>query len=66
MQGNDMYFTRIGHAVLELLSFKVGSRNQQRGISLFQFFDNLQKYEAHFTENDVASDKSQFLQIPKI
>ena len=66
MKGNDMHFTRIGHAVLELLSFKVRSGNQQRGISLFQVFDNLRKYEAHFPENDVTSDKSQFPQIPKI
>ena len=33
MLENDMYITGIGQAVLELLSFKVGSGNHQRGIS---------------------------------
>ena len=54
-----MYFTGIGQAVLELLSFKVKSGNHQRGIS----FRNFQKYEARFTENDIAYDKSQFPNI---
>ena len=31
-----MYIAEIGQAVLELLSFKVRSGNQQRGISLLQ------------------------------
>ena len=35
MLDNDMYITGIGQVVLELLSFKVGSGNHQRGISLF-------------------------------
>ena len=39
MLGNDMY---IGQAVFELLSFKVGSENHQRGISSRQkFFGHL-------------------------
>ena len=33
---NDMCITVIGQAVLELLSFKVGSGNHQTGISLLQ------------------------------
>ena len=33
-----MYITGIGQAVLELLSFEVGSGNHQTGISLFQKF----------------------------
>ena len=33
-----MYIAGIGQAVLELLSFKVGSGNHQRGISLLQKF----------------------------
>ena len=33
-----MYIAGIGQAVLELLSFKVGSRNHQTGISLRQKF----------------------------
>ena len=38
MLENDMYITGIGQAVLELLSFKVGSGNHQRGVSLLQKF----------------------------
>ena len=34
MLENDMYIAGIGPAVLELLSFKVGLGNHQRGISL--------------------------------
>ena len=33
-----MYVTGVSQAVLELLSFKVGSGNHQRGISLLQKF----------------------------
>ena len=36
MLENDMYITVIGQAVLELLSFKVGSGNDQTGISLLR------------------------------
>ena len=36
MLENDMYITAVGQAVLELLSFKVGSGNHQTGISLPQ------------------------------
>ena len=50
-----MYITGIGQTVLELLSFEVRSGNHQIGISL----ENLQTYEAHFTKNDVTTDKSQ-------
>ena len=42
-----MYITRISQAVLELLSFDVGSGNRQRGISLLR---NFRKYEARSTE----------------
>ena len=38
MLGNDMYIAGIGQAVLELLSFKGGSGNHQRGMSLLQKF----------------------------
>ena len=34
MLKNDMYIAEIDQAVLELLSFKAGSGNHQRGISL--------------------------------
>ena len=37
----DMYITGIGQAVLELLSFKVESRNHQRGISLLHKFSEI-------------------------
>ena len=35
------YITGIGQAVLELLSFKFGSGNHQRGISLLQKFSDI-------------------------
>ena len=41
MLENDMYISGIGQAVLELLSFKVGSGNHQRGISLLQKFSDI-------------------------
>ena len=37
MLENDMYIAGIGQAVLELLSFEVGSGNYQRGISFRNF-----------------------------
>ena len=64
MLENDMYITRIGQAVLELLRFKVGSGNHQRGISLIKKFSDMvcnirlipQKMTSHL-------DKSQFPNI---
>ena len=41
MLENDMCITGIGEAVLELLSFEVGSRNHQRGIFLPQKFSEI-------------------------
>ena len=41
MPENDMYIAGIGQAILELLSFKVGSGNHQRGISLLQKFSDI-------------------------
>ena len=41
MLEKDMYITVIGQAVLELLSFKVGSGNHQTGISSFQKFSEI-------------------------
>ena len=38
MLENDMNIAVIGQAVLELISFKIGSENHQRGISLLQKF----------------------------
>ena len=36
-----MYVAGIGHAVIELLSFKVGSGNHQREISLLKKFSKI-------------------------
>ena len=58
-----MYIARISQAVLELLSFTVGSGNHQRGISLLQKCSESFGNEACFTENDVTYDKSQFPNI---
>ena len=41
MLENDMYIAGIGQAVLDLLSFKVGSGNHQRGMSLLQKFSEI-------------------------
>ena len=41
MLENDMYIAGISQAILELLSFKVESGNQQRGISLIQKFSDI-------------------------
>ena len=41
MLENDMYITVIGQAILELLSFKVGSGNHQTVISLLQKFSEI-------------------------
>ena len=41
MLENDMYIAGIGQAILELLIFKVGSGNHQRGISLLQKFSDI-------------------------
>ena len=41
MLENDMCITGIGQAILELLSFEVGSRNHQTGISLPQKFSEI-------------------------
>ena len=41
MHENDVCTTVIGQAVLELLSFKVGSGNHQMGISLPQKFSEI-------------------------
>ena len=41
MLENDMYIAEIGQAVLDLLSFKAGSGNRQRGISLLQKFSDI-------------------------
>ena len=64
-----MYITGIGQAVLELLSFEVGSGNHQMGISLLQKFSEIlgQINETRLTENDVShltSHNFQTLEMP--
>ena len=63
MLENDTNITEIGQAVLDLLSFKVGSGNHQRGLSLLQKFSDIFGNMARSTENGVTSDKSQFSNI---
>ena len=59
MLENDMCITVIGQAVLELLSHKSRVTESPNGNLLTsEIFGNLRKYEAHFTKNDVISDKS--------
>ena len=55
MLENNMYITVIGQAVLELLSIKSG-----QGITKLEspYVRNFRKYDAHFTKNDIISDKS--------
>ena len=61
MLENDMCVAEIGRAVHELLSFKFGSGNHQREISLLQrFSDIFSNMRLVPLKNDVTSDKSQF------
>ena len=66
MLENNMYITGIGQAVLELLSFKVGSGNHQRGISLIQKFSdmigNIRLVRLKMTSH-LTSHNSQILKI---
>ena len=55
MLKNDMYVTVIGQTALKLLSRVRESPNGNLLTS--EIFGNFRKYEAHFTENDVISDK---------
>ena len=61
MLENDLYFAEIGQVVLELLSFKVGSGNHQRGIFVLQkssdIFGNMRLIPLKMI------DKSQFSNI---
>ena len=66
MLENDIYIAGIGQAVLELLSFKVGSRNHQKGISLLQkfseIFDSMRVVPLKMTSH-LASHNFQILKI---
>ena len=62
MLENDTYIAEIGQAVLGLLSFKVGPGNHQRGLLLLKEFSDIFR-NMRLDENDVTSDKSQFLNI---
>ena len=61
-----MYIAGIGQAVLELLSFKVGSGNHQRGISLLKnfsgIFSNMRLVTLKMTSH-LTSHKFQILKI---
>ena len=61
-----MYIAEIGEAVLELLSFKVGSRNHHRGIFLLQkfsdIFGNMRLVSPKMTSH-LTSHNSQMLKI---
>ena len=66
MLENDTYITGIGQAVLKLLSFKIWSGNDQRGISLLQksseIFGNMRLVSLKMTSN-LTSDNFQILII---
>ena len=66
MLKNDMYIAEIGQAVVELLSFKVGSGNHKRGISLLQKFseelDNMRLISSKMTSH-LTSHNFQILKI---
>ena len=66
MLGNDMCIAGIGKAVLELLSFQVGSRNHQRGLSLLQKFSDIfgnMRLVALKMTSQLASHNFQILKI---
>ena len=58
-----MYIAGIGQAVLKLLSFKIGSGNHQRGISLPQKFSDMFGNTRLVSLKIATSDKSQFPNI---
>ena len=67
-----MYIAGIGQAVLELLSFKVGSGNPQRGISLLQKFSEMfgniwlgsSKMTSHLTSHNFQTLKVNIFSKP--
>ena len=61
-----MYIAGIGQAVLELLSFKVGSGNHQRGMSLLQKFSKIFGIMRLVTLKMTSYLKSHNFQILKI
>ena len=66
MLENDMYIAGIAHAVLQLLSFKVGPVNHQREKSLLQtfseIFGNMRLISPKMTSN-LTSHNFQILKI---
>ena len=72
MLENNIYIAGIGQAVLELLSFKVGLGNHQRGISLLQkfseIFGNMRlislKMTSHLTGHNFLSLKIEIFSKP--
>ena len=61
-----MYITVIGQAVLELLSFKVGSGNDQTGISYLQKFSEIFENIRLISPKITSYLTSHFFQILKI
>ena len=53
-----IYVIGIGQAVFQLLSFKVGSEITKQESPYSRNSRKSWKYEAHFTENDITTDKS--------
>ena len=58
-----MYIAGIGQAVLELLSFKVGSGNHQWGISLLQNFSDILRLVPLKMRSHLTSHNFQILKI---
>ena len=61
-----MYITGIGEAVLEFLSFKVGSGNHQRGFSLLHKFSGIFRNIRLVSLKMTSHLTSQNFQISKI
>ena len=62
MMENDMYITIMGQAVLEYLSFKIGSGNYQMGIFSPQKFSEIRLISSKMTPY-LASHNFQILKI---
>ena len=72
MLENDKHIAGIGYAVFELLNFKVGPENHQRGISLLQklseIFGNMTlvspKMTSHLTSHNFQISKIEIFPKP--
>ena len=66
MLENDIYIVGISQVVLELLSFKVGSGNHQRRISLLQKFSEIFGCMRHVSLKITSHLTSRNFQILKL